>query len=162
MYSSRPPVGERISPSMVAACRSSRYIRARLVARRLGPLGHRFHLGKALFHVVAHHLLAVHHQAERLADEIVLARHGPGDGGLMALGLELELRGVRALERLDEIDLDLDELARAALDDDHLPLADLVVAGPGHHRALTRFSSFEADLGGVIDLCPRRPGVPLM
>src|SRR5262245_9327737 len=160
MYSSRPPVGERISPSMVAVCRSSRYIRARLITCRLGPFGHRFHLGEALFHVVAHHLLAVHHQTERFADEIVLARHGPGDGGLIALGLELELRGVRALERLDEIDLNLDELARAAIDDGHLSLADLAVAGPGHDRALTGLGSFKADLGGGIDLRPRRPGVP--
>ena len=58
------------------------------VARRLARLGHRLHLGQALLHVVADHLLAVHHQAERLLQKVMMGVHGPGDGVLSPSGLK--------------------------------------------------------------------------
>src|SRR5262249_53966174 len=72
-----------------------------------GPLRRGLEIGQALFDLAAHHLLAVHDEANGLADEVVLASHGPCHRGLIALGLERELRLGRAFERLDEVDVDL-------------------------------------------------------
>src|SRR4029077_9030791 len=98
-------------------------------------LCHRFHVGEALVHGVGHHLLAVHHQAKGLGDEVRVARDGAADRGLIAVWLEREGRLVAALHRLHEIDLDLDEVVWLALGERHLFLADLVVSIPGHDGA---------------------------
>src|SRR5258707_517429 len=69
---------------------------------------------QALLEITAEHLVLVHEQADRPGDEIVMAEHGPGDRRPIALGLERELGGAGAGHRLHEIEVDPDELCRAA------------------------------------------------
>src|SRR3954467_4274936 len=101
----------------------------RTVLRR--RLRHRLHRRQPLLEVAAHHLVHVHEQADRLADEVLVAGHAPVHHGLVALGLEGEFREAGVLERPDEVQVDADQLGRPALGDGHAALADLVVAGPG-------------------------------
>ena len=75
-------------------CRRVRQVRIARSSRCLG-LEPPTSSGQALVHEVAHHRLAAHHQAERLFHEVVMRGHAPGDGRLVALGLERELGGAR-------------------------------------------------------------------
>src|SRR6266850_576485 len=93
-------------------------------------LDDRLHARQALLELAADHLVAVHEQAERLANEVILAEHAPRHDSLTAFGLEGEFRGVGRFEGLFEFELDLNQLIRTALDNRLSARADLVVAGP--------------------------------
>ena len=130
--------------------------------RRRALLGDGLQVGKTLLHLVADHLLAVEHDAHRLLDEVLAPAHAPGDDRLIGFRLELELRAAGVLERLGEVDLDIDQLGRTAVDDGHAALADLVIARPRERGILAGRRTLEAELGVGIHLRPRRPGVPLL
>ena len=68
---------------------------------------------------------------------VVVAGHGPGHHGLIAFGLESELRDHRPFERLDEFDVDFDQVVRLALGERHfswptlsLPSQAMIVPAP--------------------------------
>ncbi len=122
----------------------------------------RLQLGQALFEFAAEHLVHVHEEADRLGHEIAIARHGPGDLGLIAVGLEGELGRGGILERLEEIQFDPDQLVGLALENGHAALADLRVARPFVDRAGARRRALVGDLHGGIELRPGRPGIPAM
>ena len=58
----------------------------------------RLHVRQPLLELVAAHFFAIHDQADRLGDEIVLAGHAPGELRLVALRLDLDLDVARAFE----------------------------------------------------------------
>src|SRR5688572_8862098 len=97
--------------TFMVVCLSVRVCSVRRHRRHAG-FGDGLHRRKPLLEVGADHLVHIHEHAEGLAHEVVLAVHGPGDDGLIALGLEREFRLVRGRERLEEFELDADELAR--------------------------------------------------
>src|SRR5262249_20196181 len=95
--------------------------------------------------------------------ETVLPRHAPTYVGSVAGGLKGELNVVGAFERPDEIELDANEIARAALDDGHTALTDrLTAARPAELRPPPPRWPFERVLGIGIHLRPWRPGFPFM
>jgi hypothetical protein len=106
---------------------------------------------------------AVGEQANRLAHEVVLPRHAPGHVGPLASRLERELDVVGAFHRPQKIELDANELARAAFDDGHAPFADrLTAARPAELRPSPAGRPFECVLGIRIHLGPGGPGFPVM
>src|SRR6266446_7035802 len=108
----------------------------------------------------ADHLVHVHHQRERLAGEVVVPVHRPGDLRGSALRREIESRGGDGSERLDELQLDRDELAWARVDDRHAALAHLVVSLPGIARPRRSGLAGVFRLHRWIELLPGRPGLP--
>src|SRR5262249_15159123 len=123
---------------------------------------HRLHAGQSLLEFATESPVHVHEEEDGAADEAVVTVHAPRHGSPLALGLERELCRIGCLERLQELELDPDELVRPALRDRHSSLAALVVAGPREGRALARRGTLERILGRRVELCPRRPGLPVV
>src|SRR5262249_47997599 len=120
-------------------------------------------VGQAFVVLLANHLFTVHEKTDQFAHETVLPRHAPTYVGSVAGGLKGELNVVGAFERPDEIELDANEIARAALDDGHTALTDrLTAARPAELRPPPARCAFERVLGIGIHLRPWRPGFPFM
>jgi hypothetical protein len=63
----------------------------------------------------AAYFIAVHERADGLEHEVVLSCPAPRHHGLIAFGLEAELRDVRGFEGLEEFEVELDELVPPGL-----------------------------------------------
>src|SRR5580765_5920296 len=96
-----------------------------------------------------------------LGHEVVPAFHAPRHDGLITFRPEGELRGAGAGEGLEELHLDPDQVARAALRQRHAAFSYLGVARPGVDGADSGRSALVALLHPGIELRPRIPGVPL-
>src|SRR5262249_9233329 len=105
--------------------------------------------------LIADHLLAAEGYAHGFGDEVLMATDGPRDGRAAARWFEIECGRVCALERLCEVDFDVYEVGRLALDNRHAPLTNLVVAGPGEGGAFACRRSLVSHLGLRIELGPR-------
>src|SRR6266566_336917 len=127
-----------------------------------GAFGRRLHAAETFLELTPEGLVHVHEEEDGPADEVVVTKHAPCDGGAIACGFERELRRVGRREGLHELELDPDQFARTALRDRHAPFADLAVAGPREHRALARRRALERVLRRGIELRPRRPGLPVV
>ena len=115
---------------------------------------------QTLLELAADHLVAVHEQADGLAEEVVGAGHRPCDPRCAGLRDEGELGCAHTLERTHEGQPHLDPLARFALGDGHGAFADIVVAGPRHRAACSRRGAVEGGGGIRIKSGPRRPALP--
>jgi hypothetical protein len=94
------------------------------------------------------------HQAER-------AVHGPADPCAAVLRRQVEIGDVVRLERLDEIKLQRNALARFRLNNFHPPLPDLL-AEPLVNRADAGGRSAVGALQIGVDILPWRPAGPLL
>ena len=83
----------------------------------------------------ADHFIGVHEQADGLEHEVVLSGHAPRHHGLIAFGLEGELRDVRGFEGLEEFEVEPDELVRPVLGERHASRAGFAIARPGEDGA---------------------------
>src|SRR5215467_9844812 len=126
---------------------------SRLSLRR--GFGQRGHAGQALVELGTERLVHVHEEKDGPADEVLVTVHTPRHGGPLALGPERELRRIGRLERLQELELDPDQLVRPALRDRHPPFTDLLVAGPREAGPLAGRGALERVLGRRVELRPR-------
>src|SRR5215470_4233032 len=130
---------------------------------RLGfGFGQRLDAGQAALEVVPDHLVHVEKEVDGLRHEGRAPGHAPRHHGLLSLRLEGELGRADAGERLEEFQLDPDEVARPTFHDRHAPLANLMVARPSVDGARSGRGSPVALLHGRIDPGPGRPRRPLV
>src|SRR5882762_9324019 len=97
-----------------------------------------------------------------LRHEIEAADHAPRHGGSLAVGPERELCGAGGGEGFQELEVDPDQLGRAALRQRHASFAHLLVAGPRVDRADPSRRALVRLLHRRIHLRPRVPRVPLV
>ena len=139
-------------------CRCNSQSRAPLLRSRCGSHGFA-EVSQALFKLRADHLVAIHEQADELADETVLAIHGPGDEDLFALGLKREFHGGHAGHRPNPVHALADEFAGLAFGDSGRTRTDVLVAIPAAHRADAGIRAAISDRDVGIGFQERVPGV---
>src|SRR6218665_284938 len=118
-------------------------------------LGDGLQLGEPLLDVGAEHVVHVHEHAEGFAYEIVVPIHRPRHERAGRRTREGERTGCRGFHRLHELELHAHLLARDALFDRHLSLADFLAA-PRIRLTDARRGPFEGRLHVGIELLPRR------